>query len=222
MGHYDRDPYSPDYHEDEARLSRREHEAMYGNKYDEIEAPVTKPATRAEVEASISEAAARRSCGDCTACCTIMAVVELDKPRLVRCQHVCEKGCAIYEQRPPTCAAYACAWRLGLGVESMRPDRSGFMLNVQTDPALYAYMGGDPAKPPEMFAAFETSKGGFLTDAFANVRASVLRQAHIVVEVHAVYFRVYGPRFPQGLQLPFVEKGEGAQRHLVVALPEAV
>lgn len=54
---------------------------------------------------------AGRSCASCTLCCKVMAIRELDKPRLTWCSH-CDKkrGCTIYETRPETCREFYCSW----------------------------------------------------------------------------------------------------------------
>lgn len=54
------------------------------------------------------------SCGDCTACCTVIGVEELGKGNFCQCPHLTESGCSIYEKRPTSCRAYACVWRLGV------------------------------------------------------------------------------------------------------------
>ncbi|MBM3506971.1 MAG: hypothetical protein FJX64_04460 [Alphaproteobacteria bacterium] len=58
-----------------------------------------------------TEAVAGRSCASCTLCCKVMAVRELNKPRLTWCTH-CDKkrGCTQYETRPETCREFYCAW----------------------------------------------------------------------------------------------------------------
>lgn len=68
-----------------------------------------------------------RECGDCTLCCTVTAVRELNKPERVDCVH-CNKGCSIYEQRPVACAAFSCAWLDGDLPDWMRPDKVGVMI----------------------------------------------------------------------------------------------
>ncbi len=68
-----------------------------------------------------------RACGDCTACCTVMAVDKPDfqKEAGVTCRH-CTNGCAIYDKRPALCRDYYCAWRhLPILDDAWRPDRSG-------------------------------------------------------------------------------------------------
>lgn len=74
-----------------------------------------------------------RSCGDCTACCTVKSVRELGKPSQVACRHVCASGCRIYGQRPTSCREYACFWRQGLidGDERRRPDQLGVMIDCE-------------------------------------------------------------------------------------------
>ena len=74
-----------------------------------------------------------RECGDCTVCCTVMAI---DKPDIqkeagVTCRH-CVGGCAIYETRPSLCREYHCGWRqLPILDDSWRPDRSGVYVEVE-------------------------------------------------------------------------------------------
>ena len=74
-----------------------------------------------------------RQCGPCTLCCTILAVKEIDKPAGVKCKHLTDKGCGIYETRPEECRRYYCLWAdpkaEGLTPEWGRPDRTGLILN---------------------------------------------------------------------------------------------
>jgi hypothetical protein len=76
-----------------------------------------------------------RSCGDCTACCTTLALAALNKPINVRCQHVCTAGCGIYNDRPEACQNYRCAWHLGLLPEKFRPDQSGIVWSFESTAA---------------------------------------------------------------------------------------
>jgi hypothetical protein len=74
------------------------------------------------------------ACGDCTVCCSIMAVDDLPaaKPNWVPCAHVCRTGCRIYRTRPPSCRSFQCLWLQGhLGRDpAQRPDRLGVMFTV--------------------------------------------------------------------------------------------
>lgn len=65
-------------------------------------------------------------CGDCTLCCTICKVPELDKPDGVMCKHA-GNGCEIYEERPESCRVWTCAWlQSGANIE-LRPDKCGIV-----------------------------------------------------------------------------------------------
>jgi hypothetical protein len=85
-----------------------------------------------------------RICGECTICCTVMAI---DKPDIQKqagatCRHCRgglaapkpqgEGGCAIYETRPALCRDYHCGWRqLPILDDGWRPDRSGVFVELE-------------------------------------------------------------------------------------------
>lgn len=72
-------------------------------------------------------------CGECQACCEAISVHELDKPMWQRCEHQCESGCGIYNERPSSCQKYYCLWQAGIlkgGVEN-RPDNLGIILDFR-------------------------------------------------------------------------------------------
>lgn len=79
-----------------------------------------------------------KQCGECTACCSVMKVEELDKPFYQTCQHVCATGCAIYHNRPASCRVWECGWRSGWisGGDELRPDKLGVMFE-------WRVIGGD-------------------------------------------------------------------------------
>jgi hypothetical protein len=72
-----------------------------------------------------------RTCGDCTACCTVLAVDELRKPMRWACDHVDCGGCRVYDARPQSCRDFNCQWLLGEipGGDSTRPDRLGVLFD---------------------------------------------------------------------------------------------
>ena len=73
-----------------------------------------------------------RSCGECTVCCTAMAIdkPEIQKEAGVTCRH-CQGGCTIQDHWPPLCRDYFCGWRrLKIMDDSWRPDRSGVLADV--------------------------------------------------------------------------------------------
>lgn len=72
----------------------------------------------------------QRSCGDCTACCTILGVPDLSKEPYQTCEKVCGQGCSIYQDRPSPCREFNCLWRQGLFEEAHRPDKLGIMFSL--------------------------------------------------------------------------------------------
>jgi hypothetical protein len=72
-----------------------------------------------------------RECGDCTACCTVLALVELRKPMRCACEHVGRAGCRIYADRPKDCCDFNCLWLRGaLPAEvELRPDHLGVLFD---------------------------------------------------------------------------------------------
>jgi hypothetical protein len=79
------------------------------------------------------------ACGECTACCTVMAVEEIRKPPGTKCVHLDDGcvGCSIYEMRPESCRGFQCLWLQTQGThvewpKKMRPDRCGVMFAATT------------------------------------------------------------------------------------------
>jgi hypothetical protein len=74
-------------------------------------------------------------CGECTMCCKLLAVKELEKPEGQWCANCAiGSGCRIYEIRPRPCRDFACIWlesqsqRSPLPAE-LRPDRCKMVLS---------------------------------------------------------------------------------------------
>ena len=88
---------------------------------------------RANGHVEIADRIEERECGGCTFCCKAKGIDDLDppKPSWEICQHACEAGCSIYEERPRSCQVYACAWRMGIGRDSARPDKIGVMIDAE-------------------------------------------------------------------------------------------
>ena len=71
--------------------------------------------------------------GNCSLCCKLQAIPELDKPADKWCQH-CRPGkggCSIYNDRPNVCQAYMCLWLDGLLGDEWQPTSSKIV--VQSD-----------------------------------------------------------------------------------------
>ena len=89
-----------------------------------------------------------RECGDCSLCCKLLGIEELNKPAGKWCDNVhLGKGCEIYENRPHSCRVFTCGWlsnetfgdhwrptRCKM-VVCMNRDASGDVLQVYTDPS---------------------------------------------------------------------------------------
>jgi len=67
-------------------------------------------------------------CGDCTMCCFLTGVPELDKPPGVLCGH-CDVGvgCGVYAKRPRSCREFECVWLRDSWEDALRPDRCHLM-----------------------------------------------------------------------------------------------
>ena len=93
-----------------------------------------------------------RSCGECTVCCTALAIetAELRKAPGVACVHCTATGCGVYQTRYPICRTYFCGW-FGLPDldDDWRPDRSGILISPYTaaerEGIEFLVLGGEPA-----------------------------------------------------------------------------
>src|SRR5260370_14543633 len=63
-------------------------------------------------ESKMPDNISERRCGDCSLCCKLAKVDELEKPSGVWCRHCApgRGGCTIYETRPSVCRNWACSW----------------------------------------------------------------------------------------------------------------
>lgn len=74
-----------------------------------------------------------RDCGDCTFCCTVMKVVEIEKPEGEKCQYCTSDGCLIYNKRPQSCKDFHCLWQFkklfkDSKKNKRRPDKLGALI----------------------------------------------------------------------------------------------
>jgi hypothetical protein len=78
---------------------------------------------------------AKKACEDCTLCCKVMAIDELEKPAGSWCQR-CKPGvgCEAYAERPAECRAFNCLWlideRLG---PHWKPSKSKMVVTTSED-----------------------------------------------------------------------------------------
>src|ERR1044072_1097023 len=97
---------------------------------------------------ALSQIVAGRSCGAWSLCCKVVAVEELEKPIGVGGPHCHrQKGCAVYEQRPPSCRMFICQWMLSpeLGPE-WKPDRAKFAM-LKSEGGKHLTVFADPGNP---------------------------------------------------------------------------
>ena len=78
-----------------------------------------------------------RQCGDCTLCCTLVPVRELNKLAGQRCQfQKFHKGCTVYNKpaMPPSCSLWGCRWLVNDDTNDLsRPDRSRLVIDIMPD-----------------------------------------------------------------------------------------
>jgi hypothetical protein len=88
---------------------------------------------------------ASRQCGDCSLCCKLLRIPELDKPKDEWCPNFAHRiGCRIYADRPPSCRDFRCRWLVDLtmgpewkpSVCKMVLDAKPRLLVVHADPAV--------------------------------------------------------------------------------------
>ena len=74
-------------------------------------------------------------CGECTVCCTLSVVKELNKTAGETCKHcISNIGCGIYEERPKECKDFECAYlESGTTNISLRPDNCNVMFFKKSD-----------------------------------------------------------------------------------------
>src|SRR4051812_32293115 len=101
-----------------------------------------------------------KTCGDCSLCCTLVAVESLSKPVYTPCVHLCAEGCGIHGSHPADCQAFQCGWKdfHDLG-EEWRPSNCGFLIRVELDAQLLC-IDVDPTRPdawrqPEFYSVIK-------------------------------------------------------------------
>lgn len=111
-----------------------------------------------------------RTCGECTLCCKLMGVPEIPKAPAKWCADCDrEKGCRVYETRPPSCRNFRCFWLMDEAFpDEFRPDRIGALASFNDTPDS-AVLHTDPARP----ASVRKPETRALIDALLKVYAKV-------------------------------------------------
>ncbi len=99
-----------------------------------------------------------RQCEDCSACCYVSAVRELDKRGYTSCAYQVGRGCSIHDERPDVCRKFQCGWTMGFGKARDRPDRVGVYLTFMDTPEFgriaRLYMVGDTSFDDDKVISF--------------------------------------------------------------------
>jgi hypothetical protein len=66
-------------------------------------------------------------CGECTVCCTVCDISELNSKPGDRCINCDGSNCIDYDNRPQTCREFECAYYQGGNNIKLRPDKCGVM-----------------------------------------------------------------------------------------------
>jgi hypothetical protein len=73
-----------------------------------------------------------RVCGECSLCCKVPLIEELQKPVGKLCKHCSAgNGCSIYESRPQVCRDFSCFWLAGHLGEAWYPPTAKLMVDMK-------------------------------------------------------------------------------------------
>jgi len=135
-----------------------------------------------------------KTCGPCQVCCVALKIKtpQLRKDARSPCPHLVEKGCGIYESRPPVCRSFLCGWRLMPELDaSWRPDLSGVMLLPLPE-----------AQIPKAYRAAGSGWVLVISDAKKAITPRLGRLAAAMVKRRtAVFLSVMTPRIQMNEQL---------------------
>lgn len=77
-----------------------------------------------------------RKCGDCSLCCKLVPVRELEKGAGERCKYQRHTGCTVYNtvKMPISCGLWSCRWLVNDDTADLsRPDRSHYVIDIMPD-----------------------------------------------------------------------------------------
>ena len=79
------------------------------------------------------------NCDGCTFCCLVLPVKGRDKKAYAECRD-CDTGvgCTRYDERPPECVAFDCAYRQAPSCgDELRPDKCGVVFERMSDQIMF-------------------------------------------------------------------------------------
>jgi hypothetical protein len=76
-----------------------------------------------------------RRCGECTLCCKLLPVGEIDKPGSTLCKFQRSSGCRIHSKPnyPHSCRVWFCGWMQDDQMSLPRPDRAHYVIDTSPD-----------------------------------------------------------------------------------------
>jgi hypothetical protein len=90
-----------------------------------------------------------KACGECSLCCKLLIIPELNKPENKWCQH-CKlgRGCSIYDSRPAICQGFKCEWLKDSVDDHWYPMQSHMIIHCPpNDDGVGAVINIDPDYP---------------------------------------------------------------------------
>lgn len=86
-----------------------------------------------------------RKCGECTLCCLLFEIRDINKKRNEVCIHCSKNGCDIYNTRPDCCRGFDCAYLQSNNKNiELRPDKCGIIFERVGDHVFFGLQ--DPRK----------------------------------------------------------------------------
>ncbi len=152
-----------------------------------------------------------RTCGRCTACCTALGIIEIQKQERVPCAHLKrgKPGCGLHGTpgRPTSCTTWRCAWRFGAAVvvaghgpahearcirgrhprvaaQRVEVDRTGYILDE-------SFLDVDEQIPVCIIR--ETAPGSLYQNGRAAAWVRARAEDHLVLVVESHRREFYGP-----------------------------
>ena len=140
-----------------------------------------------------------RTCGECTVCCFITSIPELEKEKYTPCKNLCATGCGIYADRPTPCSEFECAWLMeeAHGVVDLRllerPDKVGLMFRLAMSDKLGLIV-----------TAFEVEKGSSGKYWGDKIIQRLIKKHLVIVVYKDDARRIFGP--PERLREAYTYK----------------
>lgn len=95
------------------------------------------------------------TCGECTLCCTLCEVKDINKPAGEPCKH-CASNCVIYDARPQGCRDFTCAYAQMEEVNIlMRPDKCGVVFEKMSESQVLGMVDPDRDEYPHVKGQIE-------------------------------------------------------------------